>query len=55
MRYNTIFIAICALCLVACNNTGPSSPDFLITSIEFTGDSTGLESKVKGTLSVPFC
>lgn len=49
--------------IVACDSTGPSEPDFLISSIVFTGDSTGTEpaekisvaSQLRGTLSVPLC
>ena len=55
MRLIYLFIAICGLLLTACDNTGPSSPDFLITSVEFTGDSTGNEPLLRGAQTVPYC
>jgi hypothetical protein len=55
MRIPALFIILSVLCFAACYNAGPSSPDFFITSIEFTGDSTGLDSLSRGAASVPYC
>lgn len=58
---------LCVLFLLlatsSCDSTGPSEADFLISSIEFTGDSTGTDHadrmsaccEFRGALTVPFC
>lgn len=55
MRLIVLFIVLLVFLFLACDNASPSSPDFLITSIEFTGDSTGNELEGRGGLSVPYC
>ena len=55
MRFIVFFIVLFAFWFAACDSTGPSAPDFLITSIEFTGDSTGLDPQLRGAGSVPYC
>ena len=43
-------ISVLLLSLTSCGSTGPSEPDFLFTSLEFTGDSTGEEPICQFTL-----
>ncbi|MCK5842596.1 MAG: hypothetical protein KAH31_10535 [Candidatus Sabulitectum sp.] len=55
MRFIVLFIVLLVFWFAACDNTGPSYPNFPITSIEFTGDSTGLDQQSRGAGSVPYC
>ena len=55
MRLIIPFLLLFVFLFLSCDNAAPSSPDFLITSIEFTGDSTGNELEGRGSLSVPYC
>ena len=49
MRVLSVLCLTCVLCGISCLSTSPSSSEFLITDIQFTGDSAGTGS------SLPFC
>ncbi len=55
MRLIIPFLLLFVFLFLGCDNAAPSVPGFLITSIEFTGDSTGNELAGRGDLSVPYC